>query len=143
MSNTPPAAKPVRVQLEIPCSPEFVSVTRRAVEGICSRVPLSPREAGDVVLAVGEACTNAVKFSCRESGSIKLTCVIKPDKMEFTVRNRGEAFGSDRKYPVMPPTEDLDRGGMGLYLISRVMDDLKVTSCGGTTTLRMVKKFGK
>ncbi len=138
---TVPAPESKKLQFEIPCSSEFISAARKAIESVCTRLSLSKSEVGDIALAVGEACANAVKFSSLDKTPIRVTCAVYPEKLVITVRNRGAAFVKGERYLMMPPTEQLDKGGMGLYLISRVMDELKVSSRNGTTTLRMVKKL--
>lgn len=143
MSNSSPAEPLNTVRLDIPCSSEFVTIARKAVEGICSRLPLTRREVGEITIAVGEACTNAVKFSGPECTTVELTFTVSPGCLEVTVQNRGAPFGIEKDGTTMPPLEDLSEGGMGLYLISRVMDELSVNAKDGVTTLRMVKKLGK
>lgn len=143
MSRPSPAEQSNTIQLEIPCSSEFVTVARKAIEGICSRLPLTRREVGEITIAVGEACTNAVKFSGPECTTVELTFTVSPGCLEVTVQNHGAPFGIEKDGTTMPPLEDLSEGGMGLYLISQVMDELSVTSKDGITTLRMVKKLGE
>lgn len=143
MSNPSPAEPLNTVRLDIPCSSEFVTIARKAVEGVCSRLALTRPEISEITLAVGEACTNAVKFSGPECQTVELTFIISPQNLEVTVRNHGSPFGIEKGGTRMPPLEDLSEGGMGLYLISQVMDELSVTSKDGVTTLRMVKKLGE
>ena len=95
MSRLAPALQPDELQLEIPCSCEFVFVARKAIESMCSRLPFTTLEVEDIALAVGEACANGVKFSSLERSPIRITCKLWPDKLEITVRNRGTAFGKD------------------------------------------------
>lgn len=143
MSKSTPADSAEKIELEIPCSSEFVTIARKAVEGLCSRLPISAREAGDITLAVGEACTNAVKFSSAERAPIRITCAMRGSSLEIVVKNRGTRFGISREKTCMPSACQLEKGGMGLYVIGQVMDDLKVSTRNGVTALRMVKKLKK
>lgn len=51
------------VRLEIPSSPKYVAVARKALEAIAVNIPLTEQQIEDLKLAVGEACANAVKYS--------------------------------------------------------------------------------
>ncbi|HOM71293.1 MAG TPA: ATP-binding protein, partial [Armatimonadota bacterium] len=53
-----------QIRLEIPSATEYVGVVRRAVEGIARRMNFDSSEVEDLKLAVGEACTNAIKHVC-------------------------------------------------------------------------------
>ena len=66
------------VELEIPSAPEYVSVVRNAVEGIARRMEFSAGEIDDLKVAVGEACTNAVKYGCRDADSpcVAIRCIV-------------------------------------------------------------------
>lgn len=129
------------VQLQIPSSAEYITVARKAIEGIGSRLPLTPQQVEDLKLAVGEACTNAVKFSGPGRPAIRITYTIRRKNVEILVRNRGRAFSRKRYRPVKRPSELLSEGGMGLYLIDQVMDEVNIHSRSGITTVRMVKRL--
>jgi len=129
------------IQLQIPSSAEYVTVARKAAEGIGSRLPLTAQQVEDLKLAVGEACTNAVKFSGPGKPAIRITYTIHASNVEILVRNRGRAFSRKRHSPAKEPSELLAEGGMGLYLIGQVMDEVNIHSRSGITTVRMVKRL--
>ena len=56
---------PARVEVKIPCRPEYVGVARLAILGVASRMRFSYDEVEDVRLAVGEACTTSVEWAER------------------------------------------------------------------------------
>jgi serine/threonine-protein kinase RsbW len=131
--------KPEIIQLEIPSTAQFVAVARKAAECIGARMEMTDEQLYDTKLAVGEACSNAIKFSAPDSPAVQLVYRISPDSLEVEVRNKGEAFG-----PVVKLSDPVDvgiarEGGLGLYLICQVMDELDISCESGETTVRMVK----
>lgn len=129
------------VKIEIPSSAEFVTVARKAVEAIASRIPLSAEQIDSLKLAVGEACSNAVKFSGPGQPPVHVLYRLEPDRLEIEVRNTGKPFDPETYCPAKPSADRLPDGGLGLYLIDQVMDELDVSSKSGETILRMVKRF--
>ena len=128
------------IKLEIPSSAKFVSVARKAVEAIAFGMGLPDETADDLKLAVGEACTNAVKYSAANAHSVQVSYCIKPDALEIEVRNTGSEFRPEtrRKKPCI---ECLPVGGLGLHVIEEVMDEVSITSKNGETILKMTKRF--
>ena len=133
--------KPELLKLEIPSSHEFIGTARKAVEEIAARTPLTGQDVEDLKLAVGEACTNAVKFSKLNQKTFGLLFRLETDRLEVEVSNNGEAFPIEFICPTKPCIEDLPEGGLGLYLIDQVMDELNISSADGETVVKMVKRF--
>lgn len=135
------AENPEVVKLEIPGSAAFVAVARKAVEGIASHMPLNNQQIEDLKLAVGEACTNAVKFCIPIETPIKVLFRIETDRLEIEVRNKGNSFHYNSKCPPKPSVKKLPDGGLGLYLIDQVMDELNISLDCDETVVKMVKRF--
>ncbi len=128
------------VELEIPSEPEYVSVVRRAIEGIAQRMHFNDLQIEDLKVAVGEACTNAVKHGCPKDSSqgITIRCFVKSDALLVEVRNNV----SECLAPTIPGEPDLGReGGLGLYLIRALMDDVSLEWKDKTAIVRMVKRL--
>lgn len=83
----------------------------------------------DVALAVSEAVTNVVKYAYKggAEGSIELTASVKQDRLEIWVRDRGTGFGRG----------SVDGLGLGLSIIARLCDDMKIVQEGAGTEVRM------
>jgi serine/threonine-protein kinase RsbW len=81
-----------------------------------------------VQLAVDEACTNVIEHAYADmSGDIHLTCEIKPGECIIAIRDNGRPFD-----PQAVPPPDLDGdledrrvGGLGLYFIKKLMDEVR------------------
>jgi len=132
--------KPEVIKLEIPCSAEFVTVPRKAVEAIARHLALTDEQVEDLKLAVGEACTNAIKFSAPGKSAVRVIYRIKRDRLEIEVQNTGKAFNNNGGTG-KPAVELLPEGGLGLYLIDQIMDELTISYGNGETTVKMVKQL--
>jgi anti-sigma regulatory factor (Ser/Thr protein kinase) len=83
----------------------------------------------DVNLAVSEAATNAVKYG-EETGrtpSVGLSAEVADGWLEFSITDAGERFGKGSN----------DGLGLGLAIIARLCDDLKIVQEGAGTTVLM------
>lgn len=82
----------------------------------------------DVNLAVSEAATNAVKYGDEsDQGSVGLLAELTDGWLEFSVTDEGERFGKGSP----------DGLGLGLAIIARLCDDLKIIQEGAGTTVLM------
>jgi len=128
------------VELEIPNSPEYVAIVRQAVEGIARRMDFNEAQIDDLKLAVGEACTNAVRHGCvkDERQHIAVRCMVQNDGLSVEIRNDI----SDCELPCVPVQPDLTReGGLGLYLIRKLMDEVDIIWEPETAVVKMHKKL--
>jgi serine/threonine-protein kinase RsbW len=105
-------------------------------------VSLNAHEAGipdavveNIMLAVDEACTNIIKHAYKLSPEGEIIIKINYDKEKFTVTiiDYGKSFEPDRI-----PRPDLQKyykehrvGGLGMYLMKSLMDDVEYISIPG------------
>ena len=108
-------------------------------------IGLSEEEVYAVEMAVDEACTNIIEhaYGGEGRGDIECTCRINGDKLTVMLRDRGCPFdpSSVPEPDVNAALEDRQEGGLGLYLIYRLMDEVyfEFTSDSGNV-LTMVKR---
>lgn len=130
---------PQQIRLEIPSAAEYVGVVRKAIEGIASRMPFAAPDIEDLKLAVGEACTNAVKHGCpsRHRPFIIVTCKVTQASLEIEIKNR---LAGDEPCPSLVAMPDAAKeSGMGLYIMQELMDEVDIVWKGHTASIRMVK----
>jgi anti-sigma regulatory factor (Ser/Thr protein kinase) len=93
---------------------------REYLLGICA----SSREVDVVVLCMEEAFSNAIRHSgSDEPVSVRLR--LDDDLLQVTVKDRGTGFDVSRFHPDELPAVDA-AGGRGLFLISRLMDQMEL-----------------
>ncbi|MGN7470925.1 anti-sigma B factor RsbW [Brevibacillus sp. SAFN-007a] len=138
MAQQKPQADVIR--LTLPNQTEYLGVARLTVSGIANRMGFSYEEIEDIKLAVGEACTNAVKHAYKETGErgfIHIECQVFSDRLCIEVSDQGVGLASELIPEQLTPIfagrelEDLDEGGLGLYLIHTLMDEVVIRSESG------------
>jgi serine/threonine-protein kinase RsbW len=109
------------VELRIPCKAEWVALARLSVAAVASRLHFSIDEIEDVKLAVAEACTNAIQHA-HGSASIDIRCEALGDGLRINVRD----FGAGTRPETIRSRniEDERVGGLGVFLIRSLMDDV-------------------
>ncbi|MEH7074338.1 anti-sigma B factor RsbW [Neobacillus drentensis] len=134
------------IEVKMPAKPEYVGVIRLTLSGIASRMGYAYEEIEDLKIAVSEACTNAAQHAYKDHGSGE-TIVgfgIYDNKLEIMISDRGESFNFEETrnklgpYSAVSNTDQLVEGGLGLYLMETLMDEVHVFNNSGVTVF-MVK----
>lgn len=101
----------------------------------------------EVVLAVDEACTNAIRHAYRGASDqlLELSLDSRDGWIELVVHDDGQPAPWERvrrKSEEDILAEALTPGGLGMHLIYNVFDDVEFTpgeSCGNTIVMRLRK----
>jgi anti-sigma regulatory factor (Ser/Thr protein kinase) len=119
-----------------PSAFDSVAVARRAVGVFAQSCGFSPSETSDIVLAVGEACSNAVEHGHTTKSHIVVRCTFEGDKLTIEVGDHGHGFDEKRTRNAPIPAEFLGRG-RGIPIMRAVMDDVRyeITNAGTTVFL--------
>lgn len=130
------------IEMKVPAKPQYVGVTRLAISGLANRVGFTFEEIEDLKIASSEAVTNAVEHAYKgEDGEVVIGCALYEDKMEIMVADRGSSFDYEETKKHIGPYETdediefLREGGLGLYLMEALMDEVKVLREEGVTIL--------
>ncbi|GAJ80211.1 hypothetical protein NBRGN_024_00770 [Nocardia brasiliensis NBRC 14402] len=105
-------------------------VVRNALRDWLSRSAMTADQQMDVVLAVGEACTNAVEHGHRGDGAtIRLRALIAANVLRVTVRDTGRW---------RPPVDDpASFRGHGVAMMRALMDSVRVCPGDSGTVVEM------
>ncbi|WP_019156402.1 anti-sigma B factor RsbW [Robertmurraya massiliosenegalensis] len=132
------------IEMKIPAKPEYVGVIRLTSSGIAGRMGFSYDEIEDLKIAVSEACTNAAQhaYKSQEKGEVFIGYSLYKDRLEIIVADRGVSFDlqelRDHIGPYDQEKESIEymrEGGLGLYLIETLMDEVKYHHNEGMTVL--------
>ncbi len=102
------------------------------------------QDVADIRLAVDEAYTNIIKhsykFDDQKSVEIELGCT--ENEFWVSLLDVGESFdpSSYSEPDVRQQIKNKKRGGVGVYLIKKLMDDVQYLNDGSTNEIRMTKK---
>ncbi len=132
--------------MTFPAAEEQLEEIRRSVQNILSESILSDKSVNSVLLAIEEACTNVIRHAYLYGpGVIRIRVKLFQDRVVFSIFDKGRKF--DFNHSEVP---DLDRyvrtgrkGGLGLYLIRKMMDSVDYFSRDGENELRMEKRSDK
>ena len=136
------------VEMTVPCEPRFLSVVRLTVAGAGARAGLGVQEVDDVKVAVSEACTNAIEHAYPEGGAgcpgIKIRLTAREGELRLEVEDEGAGFEPKRLPRVDLEERVQEEGGLGIYLMRQLMDEVKIESAPGSgTKIIMVKRSAR
>ncbi|SRR5258706_7597918 len=93
-----------------------------------TRAGLGDRAAWQVQLAIDEAATNIIEHGYDDAsrGDIQLAWRVDGDEFVVTLRDHGRGFNPDDvpAPDITSPLEERQAGGLGLYIMSRLMDSV-------------------
>lgn len=129
------------IEMKIPSKPEYVGIIRLTLSGIASRMGFSYDEIEDLKIATSEACTNAVQHAYKqaENEEVIVGFGLHKDRLEVMVADNGESFDFKQAREGIGPYHDTDsveflrEGGLGLYLIETLMDEVRIHQKEGVT----------
>jgi serine/threonine-protein kinase RsbW len=117
------------LQLKLTAVMENVpAVTKRLAE-IAKKVGFGGHALYQIELAVDEACANVVEHAYlgEEQGDMEVSCCLEGQTLVIRVRDWGRGFDPNavEEPDVDAPLEERSLGGLGLFLVQQVMDDVK------------------
>ncbi len=134
--------KEEKFHLEFHADENNLGDIRDYISNICRQAGFSKREINNTKLAVDEACTNIIKHAyIGKSGKIIVDIRAWPGNVEIHLRDRGEPFNwSGVQDPDLEEYVEMGkRGGLGIYLMNRLMDHIRYESSSGGNHLIMSK----
>ena len=134
--------------LKIPSQTDNLEIIRNFISGIAKKVGFEEEDVNKIELAVDEACTNVIEHAYQHDESRDIDIAIKIDYQKFTVvvADQGRSFKMEEvEIPDMKSyLAELRVGGLGIYLMKTLMDEVDYRSKPGVKNqVRMVKYFLK
>ncbi|GGG24889.1 serine-protein kinase RsbW [Lysinibacillus alkalisoli] len=133
------------IEMKFPAKPQYVSVIRLSVSSLASRLGFSYDEIEDLKIAVSEAVTNVVHHAYDEDGEVVVGCALYEGKIELMISDYGSSFEYERVKSTVGPyhnessIENLREGGLGLYLMDALMDEVLLANNESGVTVFMTK----
>jgi serine/threonine-protein kinase RsbW len=125
----------IEKELKVTSRTENLSVIRNFIQSTADQVGIKPATTEDIMLAVDEACTNIIKHAYKSvpEGEIQLKLRYTDHKLTIAIKDFGKSF-----HPEEVPDPDLQKyyrqhrvGGLGMYLMKTLMDEIKYNSVPG------------
>ncbi len=134
-----------KYSISVKASTKHLAEVRDFVAGHAKNFGFKKQDVADIRLAVDEAYTNIIKHSYKndEKKSVDIELGFNNDEFWVSLLDTGEAFDpSDYSKPdVRQKIKEKKRGGVGVFLIKKLMDDVRYLNDGPTNEIRMSKKL--
>jgi serine/threonine-protein kinase RsbW len=125
------------VELEIPPSASYLPAVRHAAEREFDGIP--DEVASDVLLALGEAVTNAIRHGSAGGRPVHVVALVDGGWIEMSVRDHGPT-PQPPQLPSDPPAP-LAPGGRGLWMILQLVDEVRLSHAGTGTVLSLRRRI--
>ncbi|MBI2423690.1 MAG: ATP-binding protein [Candidatus Hydrogenedentes bacterium] len=136
---------PVDIRMEVRSEPRLLQSIRSLVRCYVSDRGFSRDKTDEVVLAVDEACTNAIRHAYQgdKDKALHLHIHTNSSWMEFQLIDEGKTAPADRVQPKSAEVIDAEAmtpGGLGMALIYQVFDEVAFSPgspAGNIITMRL------
>ena len=117
------------IHIDLVSDPRLLASVRGLLRTYLLNEGFSGDRAGEIVLAVDEACTNAMRHSYggKTEGRLRLTVRQHDGAIEFILKDKGVPVVPEkcaRKELAAPDASSLTPGGLGVQLMYTVFDDV-------------------
>ena len=127
------------VELRFPPYPEHLALARLALTGVAAAGGAADELLADLKLAVTEACTNVIQHAYpdgeSESSQVLVRFTLEPNEITVEVEDGGVGF--DVAGRAQTGGSGAPGGGMGIWIISALIDDLEIESSAQGSRISM------
>lgn len=132
-------------KLNLSCQTSALSELRNFLQQNLATYKLSEVERHQITLAVEEVCANLIIHShgCNPKDQIQLEIKDSYEKMIFEITDDGIAFNLlEYEVPQLKQVVEAKRkGGLGILLVKKIMDEIEFESKNGRNICRLIKNF--
>lgn len=126
---------------------EFLDEIRDLVAEVAREGGFSEKEVYSLQLAADEAASNIIEhaYAGDSNASLDVTCDYEGDELIITMRDNGKPFDPSKvKQPnLKADLSERQIGGLGMYLMRKLMDDVRYEANSRTgNLLTMIKRRG-
>jgi serine/threonine-protein kinase RsbW len=136
--------KLIKYRLKFPGQSDNLEIIRDTVSRIAEKVGFNEGDISKIELAVDEACANVIKHAFQGKGAkpIDIDITVESNKFTIIVGDRGKGFDVSklRKPDMNEYLSKMRVGGLGIFLIQTLMDEVHFESKPGKGThVKMIK----
>jgi len=133
-----------KVKIEMPSQTDYISLIRQFVGGLALKAGFNKEDIEKIELAIDEACTNVLQHSYKFESDKRydIEIEIKNSKLDIVITDNGDPFFFDfeQKQDTNKHISELKVGGLGIFIMQQVMDEVKYERGDGKgNVLRLVK----
>jgi serine/threonine-protein kinase RsbW len=132
-------------KLIVNASTHRLAEVRKFVADKAMRFGFDEDQISDIRLAVDEACTNIIKhaYNYDESQNVVIRMKLMNNKLCVSLMDTGNTFDPNKysKPDLRKQMKSKKRGGVGVYLIQKLMDDVEYLKMDDHNLIRMYKNL--
>ncbi|MDD9271014.1 anti-sigma B factor RsbW [Paenibacillus sp. GCM10023248] len=135
------------IGLTIPAQAEYLDIVRLTLYGVASKAGFSFEDIEDMKVAVAEACNNAIlhAYEHAQSGTVEIRFEQQDGCLQIAVKDQGASFhyvqrDSEAVTLHHKSIGEAAVGGLGIFLMQALMDDVQVRTNSGQGTEVVMKK---
>ncbi|TMQ62016.1 MAG: HAMP domain-containing protein [Candidatus Eisenbacteria bacterium] len=143
---SPRAGPTRRFRLQVPAEDRHLAEIRDFIQDVGEKIQIPGKILANTKLAVDEACTNIVKHGYKgKTGFIEVVVTGNQREFSMEIRDQGESFDlRNVKSPDLKMyVETRKRGGLGVFLMNQLMDDVRYRGGPDGNVLTMSKRLGR
>lgn len=130
-------------KLVVNASTGRLAEVRQFIAEKASNFGFDEKKVSDIRLAVDEACTNIIKhaYHYNDKKSVEIKIGVDEDKLWVSLIDTGDAFDPNKysKPDLKKQMRSRKRGGVGVYLIRKLMDEVEYLKKDDYNMIRMFK----
>ncbi|MFH2035035.1 MAG: SpoIIE family protein phosphatase [Candidatus Zixiibacteriota bacterium] len=135
--------RPVReINAEYRSHESSLPAIQNLVRETCINAGFSRKDVSAVILSIEEGVTNIIRHAyLYEDGVVRIRIVVYNRRIVFSLIDNGRSFQpeTENKLDLKKLAESGRKGGLGFYMISKIMDSVEYLSTPGFNELRMTK----
>ncbi len=135
--------KPVKeINAEYQAEDRYLPSIQNLIRETCINAGLSRKGTGAVLLAIEEGVSNIIRHAyVYEKGLMRIRIIIFKKRIVFSLIDHGRSFEPDAtgKLDLRKLVESGRKGGLGFYMIGKIMDSVEYITSPGFNELRMTK----
>ncbi len=139
--------RPIKeINAEFKAEEKYLDSIQRTVRESCIAASMNKKEITSVLLAIEEGATNIIRHAyLYEKGLMRVRIVIYKKLVVFSLIDYGRSFQPDNsgKVDLHKLVESGRKGGLGFYMIQKIMDSVEYISTAAFNELRMIKRIHK
>ena len=135
---------PFKEQVIVPAQINYLPILRKFIMRLGEKYNLSKHEITAFKISIDEACTNIIKhgYSNNQSGSITMKIFINSDQLILELIDQGKSFNPNNvdKPNLAQYIQDGKKGGLGIFIMQKFLDEITYTVGTQGNILRLIKK---
>lgn len=139
--------QPIQQRLRITNEVSELRKLKKFVDDTCNRAGTGKSTCERLNLAIEEAVANVVLYAYDKgvTGYVDITAHLKGTELEFTITDSGKEFDPTQKEDadVTLPLDERTIGGLGVFIMKKIMDSVSYRRIGGKNELRLTKRITK